>query len=74
MTGFAARGHSVRVVRTIIELSALAAGFALGGSVGIGTIAYALSVGPIVHFFLPRLSLPPPVPRAKIGDDAARRG
>ncbi len=74
MTGFAARGHSVRVVRTIIELSALGAGFALGGSVGIGTIAYALSIGPIVHFFLPRLSLPPPVHRASTGDGAARRG
>jgi len=74
MTGFAARGHSVRVVRTIIELSALAAGFALGGSVGIGTIAYALSIGPIVHFFLPRLSLPPPVHRASTGDGAARHG
>jgi uncharacterized membrane protein YczE len=72
MTGFAARGHSVRVVRTIIELSALAAGFALGGSVGIGTIAYALSVGPIVHALLPRLSLAP-VHRAETGDGAARR-
>ncbi|HEX6934872.1 MAG TPA: hypothetical protein VF162_22210 [Streptosporangiaceae bacterium] len=58
MTGLAARGHSIRAVRTIIEVSALAIGFALGGSVGIGTIAYAASIGPLVHLFLPRLTLP----------------
>jgi uncharacterized membrane protein YczE len=57
MTGFAARGHSVRVVRTAIELSVLAAGYVLGGSVGFGTVAYAVSIGPLVHFFLPRLNL-----------------
>lgn len=59
MTGLAARGHSIRVVRTIIEVSVLATGFALGGSVGIGTVAYAVSIGPLVHIFLPRLTLPP---------------
>jgi uncharacterized membrane protein YczE len=60
MTGFAARGHSVRVVRTAIELTVLGAGFVLGGSVGFGTVAYAVSIGPLVHFFLPRLSLTTP--------------
>ena len=60
MTGLAARGHSIRVVRTGIEVSVLAVGFALGGSVGFGTVAYALAIGPIVHFFLPRLSLAAP--------------
>ena len=40
MTGLVARGHSLRVVRTAIELSVLAVGFALGGSVGVGTVAY----------------------------------
>ena len=57
MTGLAARGHSVRVVRTAIELSVLAAGFFLGGTVGVGTVAYALCIGPFVHFFIPRLNL-----------------
>ena len=57
MTGLAARGHSIRLVRTAIEVSVLLAGIALGGSAGIGTLAYALSIGPLVHFFLPRLSL-----------------
>lgn len=54
MTGLAARGHSVRVVRTGIELTALVIGFLLGGSVGVGTVVFALTVGPIVHVTLPR--------------------
>ena len=58
MTGIAARGHSLRLVRTLIELSALAGGWALGGSVGIGTIAFALGIGPLVQAFLGRLTLP----------------
>jgi uncharacterized membrane protein YczE len=56
MTGLAARGHSVRAARTAIELAVLALGFALGGSVGIGTLVYAVGIGPLVHQFLPRLS------------------
>lgn len=60
MTGLVARGHSIRVVRTAIEVSVLAIGFVLGGSVGVGTVAYALCIGPIVHFSLPRLSLDHP--------------
>jgi uncharacterized membrane protein YczE len=57
MTGIAARGHSLRVVRTLIELSVLAVGYALGGTVGIGTLAYALSIGPLTQVLLPRLSV-----------------
>jgi uncharacterized membrane protein YczE len=50
MTGLHARtGRSLRLVRTVIELSALTAGFALGGTVGIGTVAFALLIGPGVH-------------------------
>jgi uncharacterized membrane protein YczE len=50
MTGLHARtGRSLRLVRTIIELSALTAGFLLGGTVGIGTVAFALLIGPGVH-------------------------
>jgi uncharacterized membrane protein YczE len=58
MTGIARRGFSVRSVRTGIELTVLAIGWALGGSVGIGTVLFALTIGPNVHFFLDRLSLP----------------
>lgn len=57
MTGIAARGHSVRATRTSIEVSVLVVGIILGGTIGAGTVAYALCIGPLVHFFLPRLSL-----------------
>jgi uncharacterized membrane protein YczE len=59
MTGIARRGHSLRLVRTSIELSVLAAGWLLGGTVGIGTVLYAVSIGPIVHLLLPRLTIRP---------------
>jgi uncharacterized membrane protein YczE len=52
MTGIAARGHSLRVVRTAIEITVLAVGWALGGSIGVGTAVFALAIGPLVHFFL----------------------
>jgi len=61
MTGISARSEgrlSIRLVRTAIELTALAAGWALGGSVGIGTLLFALSIGPLVQFFLDMLSVP----------------
>jgi uncharacterized membrane protein YczE len=53
MTGLAARGHSIRVVRTAIEVSVLVAGFLLGGTVGIGTLLYALTIGPLAHISIP---------------------
>ncbi len=59
MTGIAARGYSMRLVRTLIELSALAGGWLLGGTVGVGTLLFAFAVGPLVQFSLARLSLPP---------------
>lgn len=50
MTGLHARtGRSLRLVRTVIEISALAAGFALGGTAGVGTVAFALLIGPGVQ-------------------------
>jgi uncharacterized membrane protein YczE len=58
MTGLAARGHSLRAVRTAIELTVLAAGVALGGTVGIGTITYALAIGPLAKVFVPLLAVP----------------
>ncbi|MQA84539.1 MAG: hypothetical protein GEV03_07935 [Streptosporangiales bacterium] len=57
MTGLAARGHSIRVVRTAIELTVLAAGFLLGGTVGVGTVLYAVSIGPLAHVFIPLLDI-----------------
>jgi uncharacterized membrane protein YczE len=55
MTGLVGRFPrlSIRLVRTGIELTVLVSGFLLGGTVGIGTVAYALAIGPLVHWFLP---------------------
>jgi uncharacterized membrane protein YczE len=61
MTGLAARGHSIRVVRTSIELTVLCTGWLLGGTVGVGTVVYALGIGPIAHVTIPRL-------RIRLGD------
>lgn len=66
MTGLAARGHSIRVVRTGIELSVLLAGWLLGGNVGIGTVLYAVAIGPIAHIFIPRLAIPRPLERVEL--------
>ncbi|GAB3758034.1 membrane protein YczE [Microlunatus parietis] len=53
MTGLAARtGRSLRLIRTGIEVVVLIIGFVLGGTVGVGTVAYALAIGPLVQFFL----------------------
>jgi uncharacterized membrane protein YczE len=73
MTGIARRGHSVRVVRTTLEVTVVAAGFLLGGRVGVGTLVYALSIGPIVHVTIPALwrGRPEDVPRR--GDPRAVR-
>lgn len=54
MTGLVRRtGWSVRLVRTSIELTVIAVGWSLGGVVGIGTIIYALAIGPLVQVLLP---------------------
>lgn len=58
MTGLGARGYSIRAARTVIELSVLAVGWLLGGPVGVGTVLYAVSIGPLVHILLPRLTVP----------------
>jgi len=60
MTGFAARGHSLRLVRTCIEITVLAAGWLLGGTVGVGTVVYAVCIGPLAHVFVPQFSRPGP--------------
>ena len=56
MVGLANRGHSIRVVRTAIELGVLVTGFLLGGTVGIGTVLFAVSIGPIAHITIPAFS------------------
>lgn len=53
MTGLASRGLSIRVARTTIEVTVLVAGWLLGGTVGVGTVVYALAIGPLAHVLLP---------------------
>lgn len=61
MTGFVRiTGRSVRLVRTCIEVVVVAAGAMLGGNLGFGTIFFALSIGPLVHAFLPVCALDAP--------------
>jgi uncharacterized membrane protein YczE len=59
MTGLARRtGWPVRVCRTGIEVAVLGAGWLLGGAVGAGTVLYALAIGPLVQWLLPRFTVP----------------
>ncbi|PRY61374.1 putative membrane protein YczE [Knoellia remsis] len=58
MTGLARRtGLSIRLVRTALELTVLVVGWLLGGVVGVGTVLYALLIGPAVQFFLPLVTV-----------------
>ncbi|WP_370869174.1 YitT family protein [Streptomyces sp. CRCS-T-1] len=59
MTGLHQRtGVSIRVVRTAIEFTVVATGFVLGGTVGIGTVLYAVSIGPLAQLFLRVFAVP----------------
>jgi uncharacterized membrane protein YczE len=72
MTGIAAKGFRLWAVRTVLELSVLVAGWALGGDVGIGTVLFAFGIGPLGHYFLARLHLgvggTDPDPTATVGE------
>lgn len=52
-------GRSIRLMRTAIEVAVVATGFALGGTVGIGTLLYALAIGPLAQLFLRVFAAPP---------------
>lgn len=59
MTGLVRRsGRSVRLVRTGIELTVLGVGWLLGGTVGVGTVLFALTIGPLAQVFLPIFAHP----------------
>ena len=45
-------GWSIRRARTLVELSALGVGWVLGGTIGVGTLAFAFGIGPIVQVML----------------------
>ncbi|MCU1360926.1 MAG: hypothetical protein JWN99_2215 [Ilumatobacteraceae bacterium] len=59
MVGLRDRGFSVKWARTGIEVVVLLVGLALGGTVGVGTVAFTFGIGPLVHVILPPLTLPP---------------
>jgi len=63
MTGINARtGWPVALIRTGIELSVLAIGFLLGGSVGLGTVLFAVLIGPLIQPLLARFNRIEPLP------------
>lgn len=57
MTGIARKGLSIRLTRVLLEVVVLVTGWLMGGTFGIGTVAFALLIGPIVQFFLPRWTI-----------------
>jgi uncharacterized membrane protein YczE len=59
MTGLARRGWTIRRVRTLIEVAVLAVGWVLGGQVGVGTVVFAVTIGPLVHLSLAALTIQP---------------
>jgi uncharacterized membrane protein YczE len=71
MLGLGKLGLSVRAARTAIEITVLVIGVLLGGSVGVGTLAFTFGIGPLVQLFLPRLALPP---RGRTGTVPSRAG
>ncbi|MFP5346333.1 MAG: YczE/YyaS/YitT family protein [Actinomycetes bacterium] len=59
MTGLVTRtGGSLRVIRTGIEVVVVAVGWVLGGTFGVGTVVFALSIGPLIHVLMPRFEVP----------------
>ncbi|MFE2424581.1 YitT family protein [Streptomyces hokutonensis] len=59
MTGLHQRtGRSIRLIRTGLEVAVVATGFALGGTVGVGTLLYALAIGPLAQLFLRVFAVP----------------
>ncbi|MEU2564384.1 hypothetical protein ABZ626_34400 [Streptomyces longispororuber] len=61
MTGLHERtGRSIRLMRTLVEVAVVVTGFALGGTLGVATVLYALVIGPLAQFFLRLFAVPAP--------------
>ncbi|MFI6340387.1 YitT family protein [Streptomyces sp. NPDC050535] len=59
MTGLHQRtGRSIRLMRTVVEVAVVVTGFALGGTVGVGTVLYAVAIGPLAQLFLRVFAVP----------------
>ncbi|MFF7644779.1 YitT family protein [Streptomyces canus] len=71
MTGLHRRtGHSIRLMRTAVEVAVVVTGFLLGGTIGVGTVLYAVSIGPLAQVFLRVFA----VPRASDGSSVVAGG
>lgn len=66
-------GLSVRLIRTVVEITVVAVGFLLGGTVGLGTVLYAVTIGPIVQYLLPLVSVRLEAPRGLSGAESRSR-
>ncbi len=53
----ASTGRSLRLIRTLVEIGVIVLGVVLGGQLGVGTVIFALAIGPLMHFFVPLLDL-----------------
>ncbi|MFI5964435.1 YitT family protein [Streptomyces asoensis] len=59
MTGLHRRtGRSIRLMRTAVEIAVVVTGFALGGTIGVGTLLYAVGIGPLAQLFLKVFAVP----------------
>lgn len=67
MTGLHERtGRSIRLMRTLVEVAVVVTGFALGGTLGVGTVVYAVAIGPLAQFFLRLFAVPAPSARGVV--------
>lgn len=67
MTGLHRRtGRSIRLMRTTVEVAVVVTGFALGGTIGVGTLLYAVSIGPLAQLFLRVFAVPPAPGRSTV--------
>ena len=72
MTGLNARlGWPIWLCRGLVEVTVLIVGWVLGGNVGIGTILFAVLIGPLVHIALPLLDTRRPVAAVQSTMDVA---
>ncbi|MGY4999019.1 membrane protein YczE [Streptomyces sp. 900105245] len=75
MTGLHRRtGRSIRLMRTGIEVAVVVTGFLLGGTIGVGTVLYAVSIGPLAQFFLRMFAVPAASDRSTVVAAATPEG
>ncbi|MFI2201403.1 YitT family protein [Streptomyces sp. NPDC020192] len=75
MTGLHRRtGRSIRLMRTVIEVAVVVAGFLLGGTIGVGTVLYAVSIGPLAQLFLRVFAVPAASTRSTVVAEATPEG